>query len=135
MMIGFAYDPTLIDNHCANHRVGIRLSLSPNRQRKGTFHVETIRLDGGHRLFEEVGDFLRGGDFDVAFFFTEAFFVMVFLAEDFFVAVFFLETFLIALTAVGRFFLVAFPEERCPSSRSSTATAACAAASRAIGTR
>ena len=90
-----------------------------------------IRLDGGQRLFEEVSDFLRGPDFDVAFFFVDVFFTIVFLAG----IVFFLTTFLVDLAIDVRFFLVVFPEERCPSFCSSTATAACAAASRAMGTR
>jgi hypothetical protein len=111
-MIGFGNDTPLIDDHRANHRVGIRLPLSPGRQRKGTFHVETIRLGGGHRLFEEVGDFLRGADFDVAFFFTDVFLRIVLSAGIVFVTVFFLETFLVDLAIDVRFFLVAFPEER-----------------------
>ena len=71
-----------------------------------------IRLDGGHRRFEEGCVFLRGADFVVAFFFTEAFFVMAFLVEDFFMTVFFLVTFLIDWAVATRFFLVAFLEER-----------------------
>ena len=134
-MIRFGHDLSLIDDHCAYHGVGIRFPFSPSRQEKGTFHVEMIRVDGGHRLLEEVEDFLRGADFAFDFFFTNVFITMDFLAGDFFVTVFFLETGLVDLTATTRFFRIAFFEERCPSSCSNTATAACAAASRAMGTR
>ena len=149
-MIGFGNDMSLIDDHCANHGVWIRLPFSTNRQEKGTFHVEMIRVDGGHRRLEEIGDFLRDAGFDGDFFFTDVclvifflaivflaivFFTIVFLAGDFFVTVFFLETGFVDLAAVTRFLLITFLEKRFPSSRSSTATAAWAAASRAIGTR
>ncbi len=88
-MIRFGNDLSLLDDHCAYHGVGIRYSFSPSRQGKGTFHVEMIRVDGGHRLLEEVEDFLRGADFAINFFFTVGFLDVAFLTGDFFVAVFF----------------------------------------------
>ena len=112
MMIGFGHDLSLIDDHCAYHGVGIRFPFSPSRQGKGTFHVSVIRVDGDHRLLEEIGDFLRDPDFNGDFFFTDVFFTMDFLAGDFFVTIFFLETSLVDLATATRFFLVAFPEER-----------------------
>jgi hypothetical protein len=122
MMIGFAHDVPLTDDHRTNHGVGIRLPFSPSCQGKGAFHVDLIRRDGDHRLFEEVGNFLRGADFDVDFFFTAlgfvsaflaiVFFAMGFFTEDIFVTVFFLETFLFEFAIVIRFFSFAFLEER-----------------------
>ena len=122
MMIGFAHDVPLTDDHRTNHGIGIRLPFSPGCQGKGTFHVDLIRIDGGHRLFEEVGNFLRGADFDVDFFFAAVglaivFLAMVFLAMgffsgDIFVTVFFLEPFLFEFAIASRFFPFAFLEER-----------------------
>ena len=112
MMIGFGNDTPLIDDHRANHRVGVRFPFPTSRQRKGTLHVETIRLDRGHRLFEEIGDFLRGADLDVAFFLADVFFTIVFLAETLFVTVFFLDMVREDLAEPVGCFLTAFLEER-----------------------
>ena len=91
-----------------------------------------IRLDGRHRRFEDVDDFLRGADFDVTFFFSTVFFAtdffrMVFLAAAFFamgffaigffegaffVMVFFLGLVRAALTGVPDSFFAAFWEAR-----------------------
>ena len=112
MMIGFAYDAALIDDHRAHHGVGVRLPFSPSRQGKGTFHVKTIRWDGGHRRVEEVEDFLRGTDFAIDFFFPAGFLAIVFLVVGFFVLAFFLATGFVDLVVVACFFLVDFLAER-----------------------
>ena len=136
-MIGFGNDLPLMNDHCANHGIGVRLPFSPGRQGKGTFHIEVIRMAGGHRRLEEVEDFLRGEEFAMTFFFTAVFFrmiflvivffamvflairfltmrflTMVFLAEDFFVTGFFLETGFVDLATAVRFSLITFFVER-----------------------
>jgi hypothetical protein len=107
-MIGFGNDLSLIDDHSANHGIGVRLPFSPSCQGKGTFHVEMIRWEGGHRRLEEVEDFLRSEGLAVAFFFTAIFFVIVFLAMAFFSTAFLATAFLAMAFLAGVFFVTVF---------------------------
>lgn len=107
-MIGFGNDLSLIDDHCANHGVGVRLPFPSRCQGKGTFHIEVIRWESGHRRFEEVEDFLRGEGLAVDLFFTVIFFVIVFLGITFFADVFFTMVFLATAFLAIAFFTMAF---------------------------
>ena len=100
-MIGFAYDLSPLDDHCAHHRIRACSAPTLGSQGKCAFHEFLIGEDGGHRLFEEVCNFLRGTDFDLNFFFTIVCLAIVFLTVVFFLFVFFLATSLLGLVVVA----------------------------------